>query len=254
MVCTPVLLPGKSHGQRSLVGCSPWGRWESDTTERLPFHFSLSCIGEGNGNPLPCSCLENPRDGEPGGLPSMGLHRVGHDYSDLAAVANCLLKEISPGYSLEGMMLKLKLQYFGHLMRRADSFEKTPDAGKNWGQEKEMTEDEMVGWHHRLNGHEFGWAPGVGIGQGGLALKGLQRVGHDWATELNWNCVSIMLFFKKQNKTKIRKVKKNKKIRWSLQEAQYQNKRRFHRNQCERQIRSQKFPRTEQCEFPGWKG
>ena len=60
---TPVLLPGKSHGRRSLVGCSPWGREESDTTERLPFHFSLSCIGEGNGNPLQCSCLENPRDG-----------------------------------------------------------------------------------------------------------------------------------------------------------------------------------------------
>ena len=60
---TPKLLPGKSHGQRSLVGCSPWGREESDTTERLPFHFSLSCIGEGNGNPLQCSCLENPRDG-----------------------------------------------------------------------------------------------------------------------------------------------------------------------------------------------
>ena len=60
---TPVLLPGKSHGWRSLVGCSPWGRKESDMTERLPFHFSLSCIGEGNGNPLQCSCLENPRDG-----------------------------------------------------------------------------------------------------------------------------------------------------------------------------------------------
>ena len=59
---TPVLLPGKSHGQRSLVGCSPWGREESDTTERLHFHFSLSCIGEGNGNTLQCSCLENPRD------------------------------------------------------------------------------------------------------------------------------------------------------------------------------------------------
>ena len=59
---TPVLLSGKSHGQRSLEGCSPWGREESDTTERLPFHFSLSCIGEGNGNPLQCSCLENPRD------------------------------------------------------------------------------------------------------------------------------------------------------------------------------------------------
>ena len=60
---TPVLLLGESHGWRSLVGCSPWGREESDTTERLPFHFSLSCIGEGNGNPLQCSCLENPRDG-----------------------------------------------------------------------------------------------------------------------------------------------------------------------------------------------
>ena len=54
---------GKFHGRRSLVGCSPWGREESDTTERLHFHFSLSCIGEGNGNLLQCSCLENPRDG-----------------------------------------------------------------------------------------------------------------------------------------------------------------------------------------------
>ena len=59
---TPVLLPGESHGWRSLVGCSPWGRWGSGTTEQLHFHFSLSCIGEGNGNPLQCSCLENPRD------------------------------------------------------------------------------------------------------------------------------------------------------------------------------------------------
>ena len=55
--------PGESHGQRSLVGCRPWGREESETTELLPFHFSLSCIGEGNGNPSQCSCLENPRDG-----------------------------------------------------------------------------------------------------------------------------------------------------------------------------------------------
>ena len=60
---TPVLLLGKSHGRRSLVGCSPWGQEESDTTERLHFHFSLSCIGEGNGNPLQCSCLENPTEG-----------------------------------------------------------------------------------------------------------------------------------------------------------------------------------------------
>ena len=61
---TPILLPGESHERRSLVGCSPWDREELDSTERLPFHFSLSCIGEGNGNPLQCSCLENPRDRE----------------------------------------------------------------------------------------------------------------------------------------------------------------------------------------------
>ena len=130
---TPVFSPGESQGWGSLVGCSPWGCEESDTTEQLHFAFSLSCIGEGNGNPLQCSCLENPRDGgawwaavhgvakswtrlsnftftfhfhalekematrssvlawripgtgEPGGLPSMGSHRVGHDRSDSAA-------------------------------------------------------------------------------------------------------------------------------------------------------------------------
>ena len=60
---TPVFLPGESQGHRNLVGCRLWGRAESDTTEQLHFDFSLSCIGEGNGNPLQCSCLENPRDG-----------------------------------------------------------------------------------------------------------------------------------------------------------------------------------------------
>ena len=94
---TPPLLPGKSHGWRSLVGCSPWGRWGSDTTEQLHFHFSLLGIGEGNGNPLQCSCLENPRDGGACGLPSMGSHRVGHDWHDLAAAAestktSCILQ------------------------------------------------------------------------------------------------------------------------------------------------------------------
>ena len=59
---TSVFLPGESQGRGSLVGCSPWGREESDMTERLHFHFSLSCIEEGNSNPLQCSCLENPRD------------------------------------------------------------------------------------------------------------------------------------------------------------------------------------------------
>ena len=62
MAPTPVLLPGKSRGWRGLVGCSPRGHEESDMTERLHFHFSLLCTGEGNGNPLQCSCLENPRD------------------------------------------------------------------------------------------------------------------------------------------------------------------------------------------------
>ena len=60
---TPVLLPGKSHGRRSLVRCNPWGCEESDMSEQFHFHFSLWCIGEGNGNPLQCSCLENPKDG-----------------------------------------------------------------------------------------------------------------------------------------------------------------------------------------------
>ena len=78
---TPVLLPGKSHGRRSLVGCSPCGPEQMDRTEWHPFHFSLSCIGEGNRNPLQCSCLENPGTEEPGGLPSKGSHRVGHNWS-----------------------------------------------------------------------------------------------------------------------------------------------------------------------------
>ena len=67
-----------------------------------------------------------------------------------------ILKEINPGISLEGMMLKLKLQYFGHLMQRVNSVGKDPDAGRDWGQEeKGTTEDEMAGWHHRLDGREF---------------------------------------------------------------------------------------------------
>ena len=87
-------------------------------------------------------------------------------------------------------MLKLKLQYFGHLMRRADSFEKTLMLGKIEDRQKEkgMTEDEMVGWHHQLDGHEFEWAPRVGwwTGRPGMVQSmGLQRVVHDWATELN---------------------------------------------------------------------
>ena len=96
-------------------------------------------------------------------------------------------KEISPGCSLEGMMLKLKLQYFGHLMRRVDSLEKTLMLGKWRQKEKGMIEDEMVGWHHWLNRHEFEQAPGVGDGQGNLAC--CSPWGHkesDTTEQLNW--------------------------------------------------------------------
>ena len=109
-----------------------------------------------------------------------------------------ILKEISPGYSLEGLILKLKLQYFGHLMQRADSW-KDSDARKDWGcEEKGMTEGEMVGWHHWLSGYGFGWTLGVGDGQGGLVCcgswgrkeldtwVGCKEPRHDWATELSW--------------------------------------------------------------------
>ena len=80
-----------------------------------------------------------------------------------------ILKEISPECSLERLMLKLKLQYFGHLMRRTDSFEKTLIVGNIEGEEKGTTEDEMVGWHYRLDGRKFEQAPGAGDGQGSLA-------------------------------------------------------------------------------------
>ena len=79
-----------------------------------------------------------------------------------------ILKEISPQYSLEGLMLKLKLQHFGHRMQRTDLLEKTLTLGKIESRRRRMTEDEMVGWHHQLDGHEFEQAVGVGGGQGSL--------------------------------------------------------------------------------------
>ena len=96
-----------------------------------------------------------------------------------------ILKEISPESSLEGVMLKLKLQYFGHLKWRTDSSEKTLILGKMEGRRKGW---QRVGWHHWLNGHEFGQALGVGDGQGSLVCcsPGSCRVRNDWATELNW--------------------------------------------------------------------
>ena len=98
-----------------------------------------------------------------------------------------ILKEISPRCSLEGMMLTLKVQYFGHLMWRVDSLEKT-HAGRDWGEEeKGTTEDEMAGWHHRFDGRGFGWTLGIGDGQGGLVC--CNSWGHkesDTTEQLNW--------------------------------------------------------------------
>ena len=99
-----------------------------------------------------------------------------------------ILKEITPGCSLEGLMLRLKLQYFGQLSQRVDSLEKTPDAGRYWEQEeKGTTEDEMAGWHHWLDGRESEWTPGVGDGQGGLVCcVSWGRKESDTTEWLNW--------------------------------------------------------------------
>ena len=115
-----------------------------------------------------------------------------------------ILKEIIPEYSLEGFMLKLKLQYFGHLMQSWLIW-KDPDAGKDWGQEeKGTTEDEMVGWYHWLDGHGFWWILGVGDGQGGLVCCSSwdhkESDMTEWLnwTELNWNNLEEGKFFPSQ--------------------------------------------------------
>ena len=116
-----------------------------------------------------------------------------------------ILKEISPGCSLKGLMLKLKLQYFGTCWEELTHW-KRPWCWKIWRQEeKGTTKDEMVGWHHQLNGHRFGWTPGVGDGQGGLAccsswgckeLDTTERL--NW-TELSTNLLNIQTYSKREN-------------------------------------------------------
>ena len=88
--------PGICHGGRSLKGCSPWGCWGSDTTEQLHFHFSLSCIGEGNGNPLLCSCLENPRDG---GVWWAAVYGVAQSQTRLKRLSSSSSSRTAPGMS-----------------------------------------------------------------------------------------------------------------------------------------------------------
>ena len=99
---TPVLLPGKSHGRGSLVGCRLWGRTESDMTERLHLHYSLPCIGEGNGNPLQCSCLENPRDA---GAWWAAVYGVARGRTQLKRLSSSILNQQSVSYSVVAMNL-----------------------------------------------------------------------------------------------------------------------------------------------------
>ena len=105
-----------------------------------------------------------------------------------------IIKKISPGCSLEGLMLKLKLQYFGHRMHRADSLEKTLVLGKIEGRRRRVREDEVVGWHHWLNGHEFAWTPGVGDGQRNLVCCdswGCKE--SDTTKRLNWTDIYMYI-------------------------------------------------------------
>ena len=103
-----------------------------------------------------------------------------------------ILKETSPGCSLEGMVLELKLQYFGHLMRRDNSLEKTLMLGGIGGRRRRGWEDEMAGWHHWLNGPEFEWTLGVGDGQGGLACcDSWGRKESNMTERLNWTALNI---------------------------------------------------------------
>ena len=108
---TLVLLPGKSHGRKNLVGCSPWGLEESDTTERLHFHFSLSCTGEGNGNPLQCSCLENPRDGEAWWAAIYGVAQSRTRLKRLSSSSSFQLKFTSPIALFSSLFLFLGKRY-----------------------------------------------------------------------------------------------------------------------------------------------
>ena len=111
-----------------------------------------------------------------------------------------ILKEISPGCSLEGLMLKLKLQYFGHLMWRVWLIGKDPTAGRDWGQEeKGMTEDEMAEWRHWLDGREFEWTLGIGDGQGmDAGCAAVHGVAKSWTwlsdwTEVNWTELNLAM-------------------------------------------------------------
>ena len=110
---TPVLLPRKSHGWRSLVGCSPWGRYESATTERLHFDFSLSHNGEGNGNPLQCSCLENPRGGRAWWTVVYGVAQSWTGLKQLSSSSSRIEKSQKIGKILKHIYVQKHYRHFG---------------------------------------------------------------------------------------------------------------------------------------------
>ena len=220
-------LPWNSHGLRSLVGCSPWGRKESDTTEWLHFHFSLSCIGDKMATHSSILAWSIPWTEEPGGLPSVGSHRIWHGWSNLAAAAAACMdeldykeswapknwclwtvvlektlespldcKEIQPVYPKGNrswiFIWRPDAEAETLILRPPDAknwlLGKNSDAGKDWRQEdKGMTDSEMIGWHH-LPWWTWVWARSSSwwwIGKPDvLQSMGLQRIRHDWATEL----------------------------------------------------------------------
>ena len=118
-------------------------------------------------------------------LPTVFLENTPESLLDSKEIIPVNLKGVNAEYSLKGLMLKLKLQHFYHMMWTNDSLEKSLDAGKDQGQKKRVSEDEMPGWHHWCNEHELGKTPGAGEGQGGLACYSWWgcRGRHNWMTE-----------------------------------------------------------------------
>ena len=112
---TPVLSPEKSHGRGSLVGCSPWDRWESDTTGRLHFQFSLSCIGEGNGNTLQCSFLGNPKDGGAWWAAVLGVAQSRTRLKWLSSSSSSKLLSVKASYYLHRTLLVNLIVISNHL-------------------------------------------------------------------------------------------------------------------------------------------
>ena len=168
---TPVLLPGKSHGWRNLVGCSPWGCKESDTTERLHFHFSLSFIGEGNGNPLQCSCLENPRDG---GAWWAAVYGVTKSRTWLNRLSSSSSSRIRPSHTDWAVVIPRGSGFH----RGSDS--KEPACTGTWVQSlcREDPLEKGTAAHSSIPAWRMPWTEEPG----GLQSMRSQRVGPDWVT------------------------------------------------------------------------